>query len=97
MSEPVDAPPPPPAPGPSQEFGSWGARVVAAILDGLPILAVYVVFAVVWGENTAGDGSASTNLSGGPFLVFLVIYIAWIVYNWGSSKAAPVRRSARAS
>jgi uncharacterized RDD family membrane protein YckC len=81
MAQPMDAPPP--MPGPGQEFGSWGSRVVAAIIDGLPILAVYVVFAVVWGENTAGGGSVSTNLSGGPFLLFLVIYIAWLVYNWG--------------
>jgi uncharacterized RDD family membrane protein YckC len=81
MAQPMDAAPPPPMPG--QEFGSWGARVLAAIIDGLPIVAVYVVFAILFGENSAGNGSVSTNLSGGPFLLFLLIYIGWLVYNWG--------------
>lgn len=65
------------------EFGSWGARVVAALIDGLPIVVVYIVFALLFGENTAADGSMSTNLSGPPALLFFLITIGWIVYNWG--------------
>ncbi len=80
MSQPMDAPM---SQAPSQEFGSWGARVVAAILDGLPIGIVYVVFSILFGESSAGGGSISTSLSGAPFLLFLVIAIGWIVYNWG--------------
>jgi uncharacterized RDD family membrane protein YckC len=83
MSDPISTPPPPPGPGPAQEFGSWGARVVAAIIDGLPMAVVYVILAALFGENTAGGGSFSTNLSGGAALLFFVIYIAWLVYNWG--------------
>jgi len=74
---------PPPPPPPSAEFGSWGARVVAAILDGLPITVVYIIFAMLFGQNTASAGSVSTNLSGFPALLFFLIAIGWIVYNWG--------------
>jgi uncharacterized RDD family membrane protein YckC len=80
MTEPLTPPPPPPS---GAEFASWGARVVAAIIDELPILVAYFVFALVFGENTVGGGSVSTNLSGPPFLVFLLISLGWFVYNWG--------------
>ena len=39
----------------------------------------------------------STNLSGGPFLVFLVIYIAWIVYNWGIKQGSTGQTIGRGS
>jgi len=80
MTDPINTPPPPP---PSAEFGSWGARVVAAIIDELPIVVVYFVFALLFGENTAGGGEVSTNLTGFPALLFFLIVIGWLVYNWG--------------
>jgi uncharacterized RDD family membrane protein YckC len=83
MTDPMAPPPPPPPPPSSAEFGSWGARVVAAIIDGLPTGVVYLVFALLFGSNTAGGGAVSTNLSGPPFLLFLLIAIGWLVYNWG--------------
>ncbi|MFL6088770.1 MAG: RDD family protein [Aeromicrobium sp.] len=81
MTDPANvAPPPPPS---TAAFASWGARVVAAIIDQLPIGVAYFIFAVLFGQNTAGAGSFSTNLSGVPALVFFVIAIGWLVYNWG--------------
>lgn len=81
MTDPMSTPPPPPPP--TAAFGSWGARVVAALIDGLPIGAVYFVFALLFGENTAEAGTVSTNLSGAPALLFFLLAIVWIVYNWG--------------
>ena len=81
MTEPMTPPPPPPLSG--AEFGSWIARVVAAIIDELPIVVVYFVFALMFGENTAGGGAVSTSLTGAPALVFFLIAIGWFVYNWG--------------
>ena len=82
MTDPMSPPPPPPPPS-GAEFGSWGARVVAALIDGLPIGVVYFIFALLFGENTVGGGAASTNLTGLPALLFFLIAIGWIVYNWG--------------
>jgi len=82
MTDPMATPPPPPPPSPA-EFGSWGARVIAAIIDGLPIGVVYFILALLLGENTAGGGSASTNLTGLPALLFFLVAIGWLVYNWG--------------
>jgi uncharacterized RDD family membrane protein YckC len=85
MTDPMNTPPPPPPPPPasSAAFGSWGARVVAAIIDWLPTAVVYFVFALLFGNNTAGAGAVSTNLSGPPALLFFLIAIGWLVYNWG--------------
>ena len=87
MSDPMAAPPPPPPPS-GAAFGGWGARVGAYILDVLPILAVYLVFSLLFGDNSAGDGSFSTSLSGGPFLLYALIAIGWVVYNWGIKQGA---------
>lgn len=81
MTDPMSVPPPPPPS--SAEFGSWGARFVAWFIDELPIIVVYFVFALLFGENTAGGGTVSTSLTGLPALVFFLIVIGWLVYNWG--------------
>jgi uncharacterized RDD family membrane protein YckC len=81
MTDPMSTPPPPPPP--SAQFASWGARVGAALIDGLPIGAAYFILALLFGENTAGGGSVSTNLTGLPALLFFLVAIGWIFYNWG--------------
>lgn len=83
MSDPINTPPPPSTPPSSAEFGSWSARVVAALIDGLPIGIVFFIFSKVFGEASAGAGGVSTSLSGPPFLLFLLLAIGWVVYNWG--------------
>ena len=81
MAQPMDAAPPPPMPG--QEFGSWGARVVAYIIDELPIIAVYIVIAILFGDNSASGSGFSTSVNGAPALLFFVLSIGWLIYNWG--------------
>jgi uncharacterized RDD family membrane protein YckC len=80
MTDPATTPPPAPS---SAAFGSWGARVAAAIIDGIPIGVAYFVLALLFGTNTAGGGGVSTSLSGAPALLFFVIAIGWVVFNWG--------------
>ncbi len=86
MTDPMNAPPPPPPS--SAEFGSWGARVGAYVLDILPIAVLYTVVALIFGDNSAGGGAVSTSLTGLPAVVVFVLGVGWLVYNWGVKQGA---------
>lgn len=77
-----------PPPVSAATFASWGSRVGAAIVDGLPIAVLYLLMSLMFGDNSAGDGSFSTSLAGGPFLLLLVVSLGWIYYNWGVRQGA---------
>lgn len=68
--------------GTGKPFAPWISRVGALIIDILPVLAVTLVFALLFGEKESGDGSFSIQLSGGPYVVSQLIGLAWFVYNW---------------
>lgn len=72
----------PPTPTPTGEFASWGPRFGAYIIDIAPIIVLTIVMTALFGENSAGDGSFSAELSGFPALVQFILVIGWFVYNW---------------
>src|SRR4051812_21432553 len=69
----------PPAP---RAFAGWGARFGALILDSIPTAVVFTVLTVAFGDNETSSSGFSFNLSGLPFLVYLVFALGWFVYNW---------------
>ena len=72
-----------PHPGTStRAYGSWIARVGAVIIDSLPTAIVFGVLAAAFGESQTTDNSFSFQLTGLPFLVYVVFGIGWFVYNW---------------
>lgn len=77
------APPPVPGQAPTQAFASWGARLGAYIIDILPPTVLIVVMTALFGDNEATGSSFSFELTGLPFLVYLVLAIGWALFNWG--------------
>ena len=80
----TDYPSAPPAS--SRAYGSWIARVGATIIDAVPTAVVFTVLLLAFGESetTTTDSSAgfSFQLTGLPFVVYVVFAIGWFVYNW---------------
>jgi uncharacterized RDD family membrane protein YckC len=54
-----------------------GRRIGALIIDGFLFGIVFVVMGVATGGGHSGNGSAGVKLSGGPFLIFLAIWLAY--------------------
>ncbi len=70
-----------PAPG-SYRLGSWGARVGAAIIDGLIIFvpSMILLFAIGAGIASSDDGDGSAASIGGFIATFFVILLVWLFY-----------------
>lgn len=77
------APPPASPPASGASLASWGARLGAYIIDILPIVVLLAVLTAVFGDNETTSNSFSFQLSGLPFLAYLVLSIGWLVLNWG--------------
>ncbi len=73
-------------PASSRAYGSWIARVGATIIDAVPTAVVFTILTIFFGDNeaTTTDSSASFSfqLTGLPFVVYLLFAIGWFVYNW---------------
>jgi uncharacterized RDD family membrane protein YckC len=54
-----------------------GRRIAAAIVDALIMTGVFLGLAAVTGNIESGDGEFKVTLEGGPFLLFLVIQLAY--------------------
>lgn len=76
MSEPTGVPTQPAA------YASWLPRVGALIIDSLPTAILFTVLTAAFGESEASGSSFSFQLSGLPFVVYLVLAVAWFGYNW---------------
>ena len=81
MTEP-HATTPPPAPG-GAPYASWIARVGAYLIDVLPIVVLVIVMTALFGDNETTSSSFSFQLSGLPFVVYLLLALAWLLFNWG--------------
>lgn len=86
MTDSYPAPPPPlpgQGPGPAHQLAGWWSRVGATIIDVLPIVLVAIVMTALFGDNDTSSNSASFQLSGLPFVIYLLLALAWIAYNFG--------------
>ena len=72
---------PPPAAG--HALAGWGARLGAYVIDIIPVTVVYVILAIVIGTNEDSFGVAGTSL-----IVYVLLVLAWIAYNWGYRQGA---------
>lgn len=72
----------PAAPSSTKAFAGWWSRVGASVIDSLPTAIVFWVLVAAFGEKQTSDSGFSFQLSGLPFLVYLVFAIGWLVYNW---------------
>ena len=52
-------------------------RIGAALIDIVVIVALAVLFAVLFGESRSGEGSVSIRLDGGPALAYLVVALGY--------------------
>ena len=66
----MTSPEPPVQPGNDDVLGR---RIGAALLDLLLLAVVFVVFSAAFGQSSAEGGRVSANLSGGPFVLFLLV------------------------
>lgn len=73
----ADAPTTTPAAAPPEKV--TGRRIVAALIDGLLLTAVFVGLAAATGNAEAEDGTFSVSLTGVPFLVFLLVFLGYYV------------------
>ena len=73
---------PPPYGTTTRPYASWIARVGALIIDSLPTGIVFTVLAVAFGEGETSENGFAFQLSGLPFLVYVVFAIGWLVFNW---------------
>lgn len=71
----------PPVPS-ARPYASWISRVAAVIVDAIPTVAVLTILTVAFGDNETTSNSASFQLNGLPFVVYLLFAIGWFVYNW---------------
>lgn len=73
-------------PAATRPYASWISRVAAVIVDSIPTIVVLTVLTVAFGDNTVDTSGetkgAAFQLTGLPFVVYLVFAIAWFVYNW---------------
>lgn len=68
--------------GTQKAYASWGSRVLAVIIDGIPTGLLFGVLTAAFGESTSSDGAFSFSLTGGPAAVYFIGAIGWFVYNW---------------
>jgi uncharacterized RDD family membrane protein YckC len=54
-----------------------GRRIVAALIDLLVLVVLFIVLATLIGDTEASDGSASANLDGGPALLFFALSLLY--------------------
>ncbi len=82
-----------PAPGGSEwgPLASWGERVVAFLLDGVVILAVYVVIWIVGAVLGAVSDTLGVLVVGLGYLV-VAVYAFYIYYMTGQRGASPGKR-----
>ena len=66
----------------TQSYAPWFARVAAAVLDSLPVGILFWTLVALFGESQTTSTSFSFQLSGLPFLVYLVGALGWFGYNW---------------
>jgi uncharacterized RDD family membrane protein YckC len=62
-----------------------GRRVVAIIIDSILLGIVYFVMSLLFGTTTAQGGGVSTSLSGLPFIIYLLIVVAYYTGLEGST------------
>lgn len=62
-------------------YAGWWSRVGAAIIDALPNTVLFALFTALFGESSTEDSSFTFQLSGLPFVIYLVLAIGWFVYN----------------
>ncbi len=77
MNEPTPAPEPV-APPPTAE-SVVAKRIVAALIDIAILLLVFVVMAMAFGSSESGDGSFNLSLNGLPFVLYLLIDLAYYI------------------
>jgi uncharacterized RDD family membrane protein YckC len=56
-----------------------GRRIVAALIDFIPLIGLYVLMVVAFGDVTSGENQFSVDLSGGPLLLYLLLSLAYFV------------------
>ena len=57
-----------------------GRRVGAALIDIVILFVVFILMSVLFGDSSAGDGSASANLDGGAALLyFAIVFLYYFV------------------
>jgi uncharacterized RDD family membrane protein YckC len=56
-----------------------GRRVVATLVDGLLLGLLFAVMSLLFGSSTAAGGQVHATLNGLPFLVYLVLVVAYYV------------------
>jgi uncharacterized RDD family membrane protein YckC len=61
-----------------------GRRILATIVDGLVLGLLFAVMSMLFGSNSAQDGRINATLSGLPFLMYLVLVIAYYVLMEGN-------------
>lgn len=54
-----------------------GRRVAAAAVDLVLLIVLFVVVGIAIGDSSSGDGQASVNLNGGPFLIYLALVLLY--------------------
>ena len=62
-----------------------GRRVVAIIIDSILLGIVYFVMSLLFGSTTTQGGGVSTTLSGLPFVIYLLIVVAYYTGLEGST------------
>jgi uncharacterized RDD family membrane protein YckC len=62
-----------------------GRRIGALLIDSVLFAGLFVILAVATGGAESSDGSARVNLTGGPFVLFLAIMLAYFVICEGTS------------
>jgi uncharacterized RDD family membrane protein YckC len=70
------------SPARDREYAGWLARVGAVIVDSIPTAIVLAVLTAAFGDNETSSSGFSFQLTGLPFVVYLLFALAWFVYNW---------------
>ncbi len=56
-----------------------GRRVVATIVDGVVLGLLFAVMSMLFGSSAAQGGQVSASLNGLPFLIYLVLVVAYYI------------------
>lgn len=70
-------PAPPPPSSPATDSDVLGRRIGAALIDSLVLFLLFVLLGILIGDSSSGDGNVSVNLSGGPFLIWLLVTLGY--------------------
>ena len=73
---PTDVQNPPPTPKTGDVVGK---RIVAALIDIVILGIVFIVMAIAFGSSEAEGGNANVSLTGGSFVLFLLIDLAYYI------------------